>query len=212
MFCLCRFAAKLIAGVLDFKRMIDRWVLIVWARRHNYALILWIDNFSLHIFGCSETLPVEYLGGKPLCMDQYYKVLSSCRIPGPKKDTVANSAIGKTAPTHITVVHNFQVTCCTNDSSLTKRIVITNMNIAHFNFLSPSLLPLSSFLFWTYTIATARLWRWISSTCSWRKFGILLYRATKNPSAFSPRTTATPGAKPTTTSSRVILNYPAELP
>ncbi|XP_026099886.1 carnitine O-acetyltransferase-like [Carassius auratus] len=74
-----RFAAKLIAGVLDFKSMID-----------------------------SDTLPVEYLGGKPLCMDQYYQVLSSCRIPGPKRDTVVNYANGKTPPTHITVVHNFQ--------------------------------------------------------------------------------------------------------
>ncbi|XP_043102660.1 carnitine O-acetyltransferase-like [Puntigrus tetrazona] len=74
-----RFAAKLIAGVLDFKSMID-----------------------------SETLPVEYLGGKLLCMDQYYQVLTSCRIPGPKRDTVVNYAIGKTPPTHITVVHNFQ--------------------------------------------------------------------------------------------------------
>uniref|UniRef100_A0A8B9LFC0 Carnitine O-acetyltransferase n=1 Tax=Astyanax mexicanus TaxID=7994 RepID=A0A8B9LFC0_ASTMX len=74
-----RFAAKLIAGVLDFKRMID-----------------------------NETLPVEYLGGKPLCMDQYYQVLSSCRLPGPKKDTVVNYGIGKTSPTHITIVHNFQ--------------------------------------------------------------------------------------------------------
>uniref|UniRef100_A0A668AXY9 Carnitine O-acetyltransferase n=1 Tax=Myripristis murdjan TaxID=586833 RepID=A0A668AXY9_9TELE len=74
-----RFAAKLIAGVLDFKKMID-----------------------------SETLPVEYLSGKPLCMDQYYQILSSCRIPGPKRDTVVNHGIGKVAPTHITVVHNFQ--------------------------------------------------------------------------------------------------------
>lgn len=74
-----RFAAKLIAGVLDFKSMLK-----------------------------SDTLPVEYLGGKPLCMDQYYQVLSSCRIPGPKRDTVVNYAIGKTPPTHITVVHNFQ--------------------------------------------------------------------------------------------------------
>ncbi|XP_028269598.1 carnitine O-acetyltransferase [Parambassis ranga] len=74
-----RFAAKLIAGVLDFKRMID-----------------------------TETLPVEYLSGKPLCMDQYYQILSSCRIPGPKRDTVVNHAMGKTPPTHITVVHNFQ--------------------------------------------------------------------------------------------------------
>uniref|UniRef100_A0A1A8FTT8 Carnitine O-acetyltransferase n=1 Tax=Nothobranchius korthausae TaxID=1143690 RepID=A0A1A8FTT8_9TELE len=74
-----RFAAKLIAGVLDFKKLID-----------------------------SENLPVEYLSGKPLCMDQYYKILCSCRIPGSKRDTVVHYTQGKTAPTHITVVHNFQ--------------------------------------------------------------------------------------------------------
>ncbi|XP_043096113.1 carnitine O-acetyltransferase isoform X2 [Puntigrus tetrazona] len=56
----------------------------------------------------SETLPVEYLGGKPLCMNQYYQVLSSCRIPGTKRDSVVNYARDKRPPTHITVVHNFQ--------------------------------------------------------------------------------------------------------
>uniref|UniRef100_A0A8C3ABD4 Carnitine O-acetyltransferase n=1 Tax=Cyclopterus lumpus TaxID=8103 RepID=A0A8C3ABD4_CYCLU len=74
-----RFAAKLIAAVLEFKQMID-----------------------------TDTLPVEYLSGKPLCMDQYYQILSSCRIPGPKRDTVVNHTTGKTPLTHITVVHNFQ--------------------------------------------------------------------------------------------------------
>ncbi|KAM3599690.1 uncharacterized protein V6R79_009925 [Siganus canaliculatus] len=74
-----RFAAKLIAGVLDFKTMID-----------------------------NETLPVEYMGGKPLCMNQYYEVLSSCRIPGLKKDSVVNHAKSSKPPRHITVVHNFQ--------------------------------------------------------------------------------------------------------
>lgn len=74
-----RFAAKLIAGVLDFKTMID-----------------------------NETLPVEYLGGKPLCMNQYYEVLSSCRIPGLKRDSVVNHAKSSRPPKHITVVHNFQ--------------------------------------------------------------------------------------------------------
>ncbi|XP_034968933.1 carnitine O-acetyltransferase [Zootoca vivipara] len=74
-----RFAAKLIEGALDFKTMID-----------------------------NETLPVEYLGGKPLCMNQYYQILSSCRIPGPKRDSVVNYAKGKKPSTHITVVHNFQ--------------------------------------------------------------------------------------------------------
>uniref|UniRef100_A0A3P9HZH7 Carnitine O-acetyltransferase n=1 Tax=Oryzias latipes TaxID=8090 RepID=A0A3P9HZH7_ORYLA len=74
-----RFAAKLIAGVLDFKTMID-----------------------------NETLPVEYMGGKPLCMNQYYEVLSSCRIPGLKTDSVVNHAKSSPPPRHITVVHNFQ--------------------------------------------------------------------------------------------------------
>ncbi|XP_077334609.1 carnitine O-acetyltransferase isoform X1 [Lithobates pipiens] len=74
-----RFAAKLIEGVLDFKSMID-----------------------------NQTLPVEYLGGKPLCMNQYYQILSSCRIPGPKRDSVVNYSQAKKPPSHITVVHNFQ--------------------------------------------------------------------------------------------------------
>lgn len=74
-----RFAAKLIAGVLDFKMMID-----------------------------NETIPVEYMGGKSLCMNQYYEVLSSCRVPGLKRDSVVNHAKRSTPPKHITVVHNFQ--------------------------------------------------------------------------------------------------------
>ncbi|XP_053138335.1 carnitine O-acetyltransferase isoform X2 [Hemicordylus capensis] len=74
-----RFAAKLIEGALHFKTMID-----------------------------NETLPVEFLGGRPLCMNQYYQILSSCRIPGPKRDSVVNYAKGKKPSTHITVVHNFQ--------------------------------------------------------------------------------------------------------
>ncbi|KAG9477707.1 hypothetical protein GDO78_012952 [Eleutherodactylus coqui] len=56
----------------------------------------------------NETLPVEYLGGKPLCMNQYYQILSSCRVPGPKRDSVVNYSQVKKPPTHITVVHNFQ--------------------------------------------------------------------------------------------------------
>ncbi|KAG6933975.1 carnitine O-acetyltransferase [Chelydra serpentina] len=74
-----RFAAKLIEGILDFKTMID-----------------------------NESLPVEYLGGKPLCMNQYYQIFSSCRIPGAKHDSVVNYAKGKKPSSHITVVHNFQ--------------------------------------------------------------------------------------------------------
>lgn len=64
---------------------------------------------SLPFCVSSETLPVEYMGGKPLCMNQYYQILSSCRIPGPKRDSIVNYAKGKKQSRHITVVHNFQV-------------------------------------------------------------------------------------------------------
>lgn len=67
---------------------------------------------------CSETLPVEHLGGKALCMNQYYEVLSSCRIPGLKRDSVVNHAKSSRPPKHITVVHNFQVRSPTSCSEL----------------------------------------------------------------------------------------------
>lgn len=64
---------------------------------------------SLSLCPRSETLPVEYLGGKPLCMNQYYQILSSCRVPGPKQDSVISFSKSKKPPMHITVVHNYQV-------------------------------------------------------------------------------------------------------
>ncbi|XP_078272346.1 carnitine O-acetyltransferase-like isoform X2 [Rhinoraja longicauda] len=74
-----RFAAKLIAGVLDFKSKLD-----------------------------SQSLPIEYSRANPLCMHLYAKILSSCRIPGPKHDTLINYGCTRSPPTHITVVRNFQ--------------------------------------------------------------------------------------------------------
>ncbi|XP_077986310.1 carnitine O-acetyltransferase-like isoform X2 [Glandiceps talaboti] len=72
------FAAKLIAGVLDYKVLIDK-----------------------------ENIPIDMMGGQPLCMDQYYKILSSCRIPGPKRDSIVVYPGNKRdAPKHIIVMHN----------------------------------------------------------------------------------------------------------
>ncbi|XP_069055200.1 carnitine O-acetyltransferase b [Lepisosteus oculatus] len=73
------FAAKLIAGVLDFKAKID-----------------------------SHTLLVEYMRGRPLCMEQYSQIFSSCRVPGPKHDHVILHNRSRRPPTHITVVRNYQ--------------------------------------------------------------------------------------------------------
>ncbi|KAL8597550.1 hypothetical protein ACOMHN_033421 [Nucella lapillus] len=73
-----RFAAKFLAGVLDFKLMVDE-----------------------------QTLPLETLGGRPLCMVQYYQIFSSCRVPGPKRDShVVFPSTDPTPPRHITVMHN----------------------------------------------------------------------------------------------------------
>ncbi|KAI0233419.1 Carnitine O-acetyltransferase [Lamellibrachia satsuma] len=54
-----RFAAKLIAGLLDYKVLID-----------------------------GRCVPQEYMAGQPLCMSQYYKILNSCRVPLPGRDAV----------------------------------------------------------------------------------------------------------------------------
>lgn len=72
------YASRLIAGLLDYKVMID-----------------------------DETLPVEHLGKNPLCMMQYFQVLSACRIPCPKHDDWVCFPPDKPgAPKHITVIFN----------------------------------------------------------------------------------------------------------
>lgn len=73
-----RCAAKVIKAVLDFKTMIE-----------------------------DETLPVQYMRGEPLCMMQYFRALSSCRVPGQKTDSLVFHAKNSN-PRHITVAQNSQ--------------------------------------------------------------------------------------------------------
>ncbi|XP_071111606.1 carnitine O-acetyltransferase-like isoform X1 [Haliotis cracherodii] len=76
-----RFAAKVIAGVIDYKVMIDE-----------------------------QTLPVELLGGKPLCMIQYYTILGGCRVPGVKRDShVLYPSTEPNPPRHVTIMHKNQL-------------------------------------------------------------------------------------------------------
>ena len=47
------------------------------------------------------------MGKNPLCMTQFYKILSACRIPGLKKDSWECFPPDEpNSPTHITVIHN----------------------------------------------------------------------------------------------------------
>ncbi|KAG7324631.1 hypothetical protein KOW79_012647 [Hemibagrus wyckioides] len=73
------FAAKLISAVLDFRNKVD-----------------------------SGRLPVEYMRGRPLCMELYPCLFSSCRVPGPKHDNMIHYGRPRRGPTHITVVRNYQ--------------------------------------------------------------------------------------------------------
>ncbi|XP_076016398.1 choline O-acetyltransferase [Genypterus blacodes] len=74
-----RFAAHLISGVLEYKTLLD-----------------------------ARALPVDYargqLAGTPLCMEQYYRLFTSFRLPGPERDTlVAQESCVMPEPEHIIV-------------------------------------------------------------------------------------------------------------
>lgn len=58
----------------------------------------------------SQSLEVEYMGNQPLCMKQFYSILSGCRVPGVKKDSIVTFPPNLPgAPNHIVVVHNNHV-------------------------------------------------------------------------------------------------------
>ncbi|XP_072038688.1 choline O-acetyltransferase-like [Amphiura filiformis] len=79
-----RFAAKLISGILDYKVIIDAKALPVDRVRHNRP-------------------------GQPLCMEQYYRLFSSYRVPGLQKDElVSPTSSVMPEPEHIIVVCNNQ--------------------------------------------------------------------------------------------------------
>ncbi|KAF3708200.1 Choline O-acetyltransferase [Channa argus] len=74
-----RFAAHLISGVLEYKTLLD-----------------------------AHALPVDYargqLAGTPLCMEQYYRLFTSYRLPGLDRDTlVAQESTVMPEPDHIIV-------------------------------------------------------------------------------------------------------------
>ncbi|XP_059146443.1 carnitine O-acetyltransferase-like isoform X2 [Physella acuta] len=71
------FAARFIAGALDYKILLDE-----------------------------QRVPVDTLGGKPLCMVQYYQLINACRIPGVKRDShVCIPPTDPNQPRHINIIH-----------------------------------------------------------------------------------------------------------
>ncbi|XP_039269614.2 choline O-acetyltransferase-like isoform X1 [Styela clava] len=77
-----RFAGKLIAGIMDYKKILD-----------------------------SEALPVDIahgqLAGQPLCMKQYYRLLCSSRLPGKPSDRLVQvSSTEENHAGHFVIAHN----------------------------------------------------------------------------------------------------------
>lgn len=66
------------------------------------------------MFECSHDLPVDYsrgqLAGTPLCMEQYYRLFTSYRLPGVERDTlVAQESSVMPEPEHMIVACKNQV-------------------------------------------------------------------------------------------------------
>ena len=88
-------ASKVISGILRFKIQIDK-----------------------------KSVPVEKMGKSALCMNQYYDLLSTCRVPGSPIDQIKYYGHSKNPPKHITVAHNnsfFELKCYHNDGNVLSR-------------------------------------------------------------------------------------------
>lgn len=71
-----------------------------------------LNRIFIKIFTNSQNLPTDKLGDANLCMDQYYKLFGTCRIPEKNKDKlkifqVYNMDLNKS--NHITVMFNNRV-------------------------------------------------------------------------------------------------------
>lgn len=67
-----------------------------------------------HVSVLSRSLPMDYargqLAGTPMCMEQYYRLFTTYRLPGPERDTlVAQESSVMPEPEHIIVACKNQV-------------------------------------------------------------------------------------------------------
>lgn len=78
---------------------------------------------------CRRALPVDYargqLAGTAMCMEQYYRLFTTYRLPGPDRDTlVAQESSVMPEPEHIIVACKNQVRLGKNTSSLIRNMVV----------------------------------------------------------------------------------------
>ncbi|CAF0716256.1 unnamed protein product [Brachionus calyciflorus] len=94
------FATKYIYGFLNFKKIID-----------------------------NQELPTEKSGDSSLCMEQYYKLIGTCRIPNKDKDLIKimqTNNLDLDKHSHITVIHNNRIFSLKVIDSKTGSVFSTN--------------------------------------------------------------------------------------
>ncbi|CAB1431038.1 unnamed protein product [Pleuronectes platessa] len=77
------------------------------------AMVFPLQNFKAPIDSLRRALPVDYargqLAGTPMCMEQYYRLFTSYRLPGPERDTlVAQESCVMPEPEHVIVAFKKQ--------------------------------------------------------------------------------------------------------
>lgn len=115
-----RFAAHLISGVMEYKAMLDRYKQPDGLHdAHSVQQGVYVSVMCINVLVCviRRTLPLDYARGQQagaeLCMEQYYRLFTSYRRPGLKKDSLiiqSSTGAAKTPdPGHVIVACKNQV-------------------------------------------------------------------------------------------------------
>lgn len=122
-----RFAARMLDGTLDHQEILDKYAFYT-----DYE-----DSFKPYF--SRRALPIEKATsrekGQPLCMSQYYRLLTSCRIPQKSRDklfTKSHPVQGMEQNEHVIVACRNQVR---NIRKLIKLSLITRSPICNIYFI-----------------------------------------------------------------------------
>lgn len=88
-----------------------------------------MSSRGLYVEICRRALPVDYargqLAGNAMCMEQYYRLFTTYRLPGPERDTlVAQESSVMPEPEHIIVACKNQVRLGENPLPLISNMVV----------------------------------------------------------------------------------------
>lgn len=111
------FATKYIYGFLEFNKCLAEYFSF-------FKIILFVLSYLILIL-LRQKLPTEKLGDSNLCMDQYFKLIGTCRVPKRDKDDIKIMKFHKIdfkKVNHITVMFNNRVSYFLFDKFINSKI------------------------------------------------------------------------------------------